>query len=503
MSPINRNTYSTSRCTQAALVSSFMLLLGVSLMTIATDAPAEEHGVGFGERHGASTPEAGRRAPPAGDSWRVPARALGAELGDPTFPPPPQLEMMADALKPNEDLRLRDALALILAHSPALQAANAEMRAREAERLQAGRLPNPEVTAGVENFSGSGPYARFRGAESTIELSQLIELGGDRASRVRRASAERNLAGWDYETERLSVLTTATERFIDTLAAQKRVDLAQQLFELAERSRDAASKRVAAGKVSPIDLQKAEIAVAQAKMRVERDRSELAAARRRLAILWGSPEARFGTVVGTFTANPQIPPAALIMPYLRENPAIARWADELEARRAQQSLARAQAVPDVTVGLGTRHFQDAGDNALVATVSIPLPIFDRNQGAIHAARHRLDAGEYQQGQAREQVQATFDSAYGRLTAAAHQLRTLDSSILPQAQSVFDAVSTGYREGKFDLLSLLDAQRSLFEARLNAVETQADFLKAKTEIEGLIGRSLASVSTQKGEQGGHK
>jgi len=323
---------------------------------------------------------------------------------------------------------LRDVLSLVLVHSPALEAASLEVRAREAERLQAGRLPNPEVTAGVENFSGSGPYTGSRGAESTIELSQLIELGGDRASRVRQASAQSKLAGWDYEAQRLSVLTTATERFIDTLAAQQRVDVARQLFELAQRSREAASKRVAAGKASPIDLEKAEIAVAQAQMRLEREHSELAAARRRLAIMWGSPEATFGKVTGAFSTGESIPAATVIAPYLLDNPAIARWADELEARRAQQSLARAQAVPDITVGLGTRHFEETGDNALVATVSIPLPIFDRNQGTIRAARHRLDAGEYQQGQAREQVQAAFDAAYGRLAAAAGQLRTLNASM---------------------------------------------------------------------------
>lgn len=409
---------------------------------------------------------------------------------------------MQDIPTPGATVTLRDVLSLVLVHSPALEAASLEMRAREAERLQAGRLPNPEVGVVVENFSGSGPYTGSNSAESTIELSQLIELGGDRASRVRQASAQSKLAGWDYEAQRLSVLTTATERFIDTLAAQQRVDVARQLFELAQRSREAASKRVAAGKASPIDVEKAKIAVAQAQMQLEREHSELAAAHHRLAIMWGLPEAEFEKVTGAFSTNESIPAAKVIAHYLLDNPAIARWVDELEALHAQQSLARAHAVPDITVGLGTRHFEETGDNALVATVSIPLPIFDHSQGTISAARHRLDAGEYQQGQAREQVHAAFDVAYGRLSATYGQLRMLDSSILPKAQSVFDAVSTGYQEGKFDLLSLLDAQRSLFEARLSAIETQADFLKARTEVEGLIGRSLASVSQPQNEQKGH-
>jgi outer membrane protein, heavy metal efflux system len=397
-----------------------------------------------------------------------------------------------DEPRAGEELTLRRALSLVLMRSPELAGAATEIRAREAERLQAGLPPNPEISTGVENFSGSGPYHGLNSTETTVELSQLIELGGERAIRIRRATASSRLAGWDYEALRLDVLTTATERFVDVLAAQRRVGLARRLLGVADRLQGAARSRVAAGKASPIDASRAEIVVAEAQTSLDRARTGLAAARRRLAVLWGAERAQFAAVAGSFPAAVDVAPADRLEKLLDENPVVARWADELDQRRASLALAEANAVPDITVGLGGRRFEDTGDSAVVAHLSIPLPLFDRNQGNVAAARERIDSVRYDREAARHQLRAAFIASYGDLSAASGQLRRLRSTILPKAQLVFDGVTEGYREGKFDLLSLLDAQRSLFEARLSEVDAEAAYLKAKTEVEGLIGRRLDSV-----------
>ncbi len=434
-------------------------------------------------------------------------RPLGMEVSrssDVVFPGAQNTEKLTstdeNAPKIPDLLTLRATLALVLAYSPSLKGTALEVRAREAEGLQAGLFPNPEAGSTIENAAGSGHYSGFNSAETTIEISQLIELGGDRSSRVRLAAAETKLAGWDYEAQRLSVLTSATERFIDVLAAQNRLDLDEHLLGIAHQSQDAAAKRVDAGAASPIDRSRAGILVAQAISQVEQDRAELKVARRNLASLWGAGEATFQKAIGSFSEKVLTPPEAALEPYLADNPTVARWDDERESRLAALSLAKARAIPDITVGIGGRRFEDTGDYASIATLSVPLPLFDRNQGAISAARRRIDTATYDWQHAKDLLYADFVTAYGRLSAAAARLKSLNESILPKAQSVFDAVFTGYREGKFDLLSLLDAQRSLFETRLNVVEARADFEKAKTEIEGMVGRSLEStLDGRKGQE----
>lgn len=397
-------------------------------------------------------------------------------------------------------LNLKRALALVLARSPALQGAAAEVAARESERLQAGLLPNPELRTTVENFAGSGRFAATRSAETTVELSQLVQLGGDRSSRVQLATYDRKLAGWDYAARRLDLLTATTERFVDVLAAQRRLDLSRSLLQLARKVESAADNRVAAGKASPLERIRAQILVAQTQSTLAQNKADLQAARQSLASLWGEHRASFQKVVGRFPQQVELPAAATLEPYLQNNPAVARWADEINARRAAVSVAQAKATPDVVVSVGGRRLSETGDNAVVASLSIPLPLFDRQQGAIAAARQRVSEAGYDRQRTENRLQATFSSAYGQLSAAASQLQALRSSILPKAQSVFDATTTGYREGKFDLLHLLDAQRALFDARLSTVDANVRYSKAQTQVEGLIGRSLASVTAGPDTQG---
>jgi len=454
-------------------------------------------------------------ATPVVDSYKPAPRPLGIEYAasenarpqsrpaDGDFEQVPERTPRENIPEPQQDLTLREVLKLVLMYSPALKGVSAEVRAREAETVQAGRVPNPEMGLAIDNFSGSGPYSGQQSAETTVQLSQLIELGGDRAARTNAAAAEGRLAGWDYEAERLNVLTTATNRFIGVMAAQKRVELAEQLLSVAQESAAAAAKRVAAGKSSEIDRSSAEILVAQVRTQFERTKAELVAARRRLALLWDSGNVRFHEAVGSFPAGRNVPPIEVLEGYLKDNPAIARWADENEVRRAKLAEARAKGITDVTVGLGARRFRDSGDNALVATISVPLALFDRNRGNIAAAGLRIDETDYSKRQVENDLHATFQSAYSRLVASAGQLKSLESDILPKAQMIFDAVSAGYREGKYDILRLLVEQRSFFESRLSQVEAQADFLTAKTELEGLIGRSLESVPLVHKEQVQHK
>ncbi|CAN0543814.1 unnamed protein product, partial [Laminaria digitata] len=143
----------------------------------------------------------------------------------------------SDITRPSEELildgdstlALSDALGLALLYNPDLRAFGWEVRAREARMLQAGLPPNPEIGTEVENFNGSGELGSFDAAEVTFGLSQLVELGGDRLRRKQVAARERDLAGWDYETVRLDVLTETTQAFAMVLAAQERASLFDDL----------------------------------------------------------------------------------------------------------------------------------------------------------------------------------------------------------------------------------------------------------------------------------
>jgi cobalt-zinc-cadmium efflux system outer membrane protein len=406
---------------------------------------------------------------------------------------------------PTGVLTLSQAQALGLLQHPRLAAFGWEVRAGEARTLQASLPPNPEAGIEVENFAGSGTLQGFQGAEITIHLSQLIELAGKRQKRARVAALERDLLAWDYEAARLEVLTQVTQAFVEVLSAQQRLRLHLEMVRLAEQVLRTAAERVRAGKVSPVEETRAQVALSTSRVAAERTQRELDAARERLVVTWGGRTPAFDRADGTLEPGATIPSAALLAERIAQNPDIARWATEMAQRRAAMDLAGAQRIPDPTIQGGVRHIRETGDTALVMAFSIPLPVFNRNQGGVLEARYRLAKAEEERRTAEVQVRTAMAEAYGALASAFVEATRLYNEVLPGAQQAFEATSEGYRQGKFGFLEVLDAQRTLFEARGRYLEVLAAYHKAVTEVERVIGEPLGAVvdAPQPSQNGGRR
>jgi len=431
-------------------------------------------------------------------------RPLGRDL--PVYQPPPgeSGEPQAPAFEnPVGAIALRDAVALALLHSPDLAAFAWETRAREARVLQAGKLPNPIVSVLLEDLGASridGPMGIDASSaavqpQTTIQLSQLVELGGKRAARRELAALDRDLAAWDYETARIDVFTQVTRAFFDVLAAQETVALTERTMQAVGEVRQSVGARVAAGAVSPIEETRAEISLAAVRVESEQARSLLGAARGRLAATWGSSEATFLSALGDLGEVPSLPTRENLLARLADNPYLARWAAEISQRQAALAFERSKGVPDLEVIAGYRRFTDLGSNALVIGGSISLPIFDRNQGGIEEARTRLSKAHEQRRAAEARVAAALADAYGALTSAHTAVTSLQAAVLPGAQQTFEAINEGYRLGKFGYLDVLDAQRTFIGASGQYLRALADYHKAAVEVERLIGAPLNTVRGQ--------
>lgn len=394
--------------------------------------------------------------------------------------------------EPTGDVALRDALSLALQHNPELAAFSIEVRAAEARTLQAGLRPNPEIGVEVENFAGPGTLRRFDGAETTIQIGQLIELGGKRPKRARVASLEQDLAGWDYEAKRADVLAETSKSFVDVLAAQERVALTQDLLHLAEQTFETVSARVKAGKVSPVEETRAGVALSNSRIEHARAQRGLEAARKKLAAAWGSGVHAFERAVGPLDRVSPIPPADRLPQEIRGNPDIARWVTEIEQRKAVSALQEAIRIPDPTLAAGVRRFNETGDSAFVAGMSIPLPLFNRNQGGVLESRRRLAKAERESSAAENRVRASLAETYQTLSTAVLEIDALKTTVIPGAQSAFEAASEGYRQGKFGYLDVLDAQRTLFEARGQYISALATYHKGLADLERAIGKMPESA-----------
>ncbi|MFA5957797.1 TolC family protein [Hyphomicrobium sp.] len=394
---------------------------------------------------------------------------------------------------PKGTLSLREAVELALAYSPATKAAFVEIDARRADATQASYRVNPQLSYEIENFGGNKSKVAFGEAEQTATLSQVIELGDKRVKRLAAANLETSLAGWDFETTRVVVAARAADLFVDALAAQERWVVLREFAAVAEEIRSGVEARVQGGKSSPIDLDRAVASVARANALAEAERGRFDAARARLSNFWGVDRPTFASVKGRLGLDRRAPSLAAVRAFLENNPQLARWSDEVGRRYAALDLERAKSVPDITVGAGVR--QLAGDNAtaLVASVSLPLQIFDANQGNIAAAERRAVKAEFDAAAARNELVQSLVGVLGELSVANAQVTAFESKVLPAAQSAFDRTRAGYDGGKFDFLGVLDTQRTLFEARLELLNARAEYEKARVKAEALIGRSLNDIA----------
>lgn len=400
----------------------------------------------------------------------------------------------ADA--PGDTLRLQEGLALALANNPRLQSFSWEVRARAAQALQAGRWPNPTLGAETENLSTGDPLGDVVNAEQTVQVSQPIELWGRPGNRQDVAEAERALAGWDYEAARLDVVAQATRAFLGVLAAEERVRLARELVRLSEEVFQTVSRQVEIGEVSPVEKQRARVPLSQARIRLRRAKEARAAARKTLSGQWGrSDTTAFTAVAGTFGAVKPVPPLDSVNAALPRNPALARQEDEIQRAKAVLSLEKSDRFPVPSLMAGGQRFggrSGSDQTALKAGVTLPLPLFDRNQGAVQRARYRLGKAQRQREAARVRLDTTLSKAYRSLVSAQNEARTIAEETLPAARSAFESVRQGYRQGKFDYLEVLDAQRTLFDVRRQQVQALRDYYQARARVERLIATPLESL-----------
>jgi cobalt-zinc-cadmium efflux system outer membrane protein len=346
----------------------------------------------------------------------------------------------------------------------------------------------------VEEFGGTGDTSGFDTAESTLLFSQIVELGAKREKRTRVAELDQDLAAWDYEAARLTVLADTSRAFIEALALQKRSVLAQNNLDLAQQVFGVIEKQVAAGATSPLDQTKAGLAVAQARIEQRRVHRDWNAARATLATAWGSRQPLFDRLVGDFDQLRPLPPESAVIEQIAQNPQIARWATEVAQRQAQMELARSKSIPSLTAGAGVKHLGETSDTAAVIQFSVPLPLVDKNQGGVLESRYALAKARQAQRAVELQLGAALDRAYRRLVAAHEDVAALASDVLPAAEAAHDGTRTAYTEGKIGYLDVLDAQRTLFDARGQHIEALAAYHAAVVEVESLIGRPLDTLES---------
>lgn len=392
---------------------------------------------------------------------------------------------------PTGDLTLARAIDAALRGNPDLRAGSYELSAAQARIVQAGLRPNPELGIQLENLAGTGVAHGTRALETTLSLSQVVELGDKRGRRQSVALADSDLVSIAQRARELDVLANVTSRFIDVVAAQERVRFAAEATALAQQTLDAIAARVIAGRSPEAERSRARIALTRAQVEQHQADSELRSARYALSASWGRPEPAFSRASANLFELHGVPPFPALLRQLKQSPDFITFASEDRLREAELQLARAQSRPDLTFSLGVRRLEASNDTALVAGLSMPLPLYDRNQGAIREAQVRLSQNAALQEAALVTARAGLFSLYQGMTAARERTTTLRNEALPQAQLALDQTRNGYERGRFSFLELSTAQEELLALKSAAIDAAADYHRLLAEVERLSNTALST------------
>ncbi len=391
-------------------------------------------------------------------------------------------------------LTLREALARTLSQNPRLAAESWELRIAEAKQLQAGLRPNPELGFDVQNFLGSNQKRGLREGETTLSLSQLVELGGKRAARVREAGAERDVKRLTYEAKRLESLEETARSFVDVLGAQRKVARTKELSALADELLPLIEIRLQVGKASAAEQARGAAAAASSLAMIEKANGELASARRHLAAQWGRSEPDFDIAVGELSDTHKLPSLSVLRERLADHPLIAKWNAEHTKREATVNKEKAAAKSDIRVFAGPRYLAEGdGSVALTAGVSIPLPFRNKNQGNIKAAEAQLSQTTDEKRAEQNELNARLGEAWEKMQSAQRQLATLNEKVLPTSKAAIEATRAGYETGKLSQLDVLDSRRVLAEAEALLLDALIQARKASIEIEVLTGIGCGSAA----------
>jgi cobalt-zinc-cadmium efflux system outer membrane protein len=374
------------------------------------------------------------------------------------------------------------ALERALQHNPDLETFAASIEARTHAIRQNGRLPNPELELELENFGGSGEFRGTSNAEASVRLQQRVELGGKRQRRVelaRGALRQEETRTRAYTAELRALVRI---RAIALALVQQRLQLALKQEQLSHTLLSIVRERIDAGKAADIEQIAFKIRLSEMQLKTQEARIELKRAKHALAALWGESSPTFDAITLDLRDLPPRFEIEDLYASLERTPASDLARNRTRKALEEVRLERARRIPDLNLSVGVKEERGSGDHALIAGIGVEIPIFDRNQDGVAAARAR-------QRQTEAALHAVMTEQRHQLREVWHALERvrekedrLRTEILPAAEEHFDAVTYAYRAGKYTYERVLDTQQNLFEMRRRHIDALGDIQRKYVELQ---------------------
>lgn len=416
----------------------------------------------------------------------VPALEMGAAAA--VVPEPVPLPAVDGTTAP-KILTLADAEMLATGSHPAIREAAAQVRALEGKWVQVGLRPNPTIGYAGNEIGDSGTAGQQGGFVSQeFVTAGKLDLNRGVVMREQRAAEQRS------ERTRLQVVTTVRKYYFEALAAERSVTLARQLSDIAGKSVSVSEQRLKALDIPKTALLQSQIESESAALLEQQANERHEAAWRRLASVVGMPGDQPVSLEDVLARPlPELDLATVSERLKHESPELAELQFDVEQARVAVERASAGRIPNISALAGVQRDNSTQDTIANVQISIPLPVFDRNQGAIAQACGQLSAAQAAL-QARElALDQQLLLAMRDYRTARERVTKYASKVLPAARETLDMISTGYQQGQLDYVQVLTVQQTYAAKNLSYLQDLETAWKEWAEIDGLLVGDLGQTS----------
>ncbi len=369
-----------------------------------------------------------------------------------------------------------------LDQTPATLEAGALLDAAEARARQARVRPNPTLALDAENAFGSGPFSGYDNAETTLSITQDLELWGRRTARINAARADAGTASLRRDLAVVDAAGRLALVYADAEAAERRATLAEENLSLTLADARAALVLVEEGREPLLRGIQGESEAAAARAGLDEAIAERDAAFARLTAVAMLVE----PVTGIEASLLDLAPAAAVSP-TDQTPTVRVAEAERSAAESRIAVERTRARPDVSASVGVRRYEAEDATALTFGLSLPLPLFDRNRGNIEAAQADFRAADARLMTARQEAQADRAAAQARLRASVSRVNAADAGVT-SAEEAYRLSRIGFEAGRISQLELRATRTALVNARTAAVDARLARVRAEIDLARQDGRA---------------
>lgn len=389
-------------------------------------------------------------------------------------------------------LTLREALRLAQDSNPALRARQSQAIAAEGLAMDAAAAlsSNPELSLERTRRRVPSDGATERRNEWSAALSQTFEIAGQPAYRRRAADAALAAGRLEIEDASARVRADATERYFRVLAWQQRSELETQALALLEDTAQAVQRRRAAGEDTRLDANFASVETERARNQLAAVEEQLIEARGALAAALQLPVAELPRATGELTPAPLPYDLGALLRSASSQPRLQALAAREQSAAARVLLERAGRYPDVTVGVGVGREGpvDARERLTTVTISLPLPLFQRNAAGIGQANAELSQAQVERRAAERDTASEVQALWARLQSLRKRIERLQRSVLPALADNERLAGRSRQAGQIGLLELIVVNRQALDARRDLIEASLAYQTTRAALEAAAGWS---------------